>query len=146
MTCVNTFNCLIHMDAGRRQKDMGIRCGKDRQRVGCQRLRKLALRKETSTERESETGNTKRRPTYQSTTLAKNWIRRKRMEDMDDPLDRSHDFSAVLSKSGNGTSLILKNFHDRVDSIAILELQDEGMVDQFQPRLFFIALQRGVEE
>ena len=65
---------------------------------------------------------------------------------MDHSLDGSHDFVAIVSKSGKGTSFILKNFHDRVDSMAILEFQNEGVVDQFQPRLFFIALERSIEE
>jgi len=68
------------------------------------------------------------------------------MEDMDDPLERSHDFAVILSGSSQGPSLMLENFHNRVDSMATLELSSERVVDQFQPRLFLIALKGGVEE
>ena len=65
---------------------------------------------------------------------------------MDDPLERSHDFAVILSRSSQGPSLMLENFHNRVDSMAILELSSERVVDQFEPSLVFIALEGSVEE
>jgi len=65
---------------------------------------------------------------------------------MDDPLERSHDFAVILSKYSQGPSLMLENFHNRVDSMAILELSSERVVDQFEPSLVFIALEGSVEE
>jgi len=41
---------------------------------------------------------------------------------------------------------MLENGHDRVDGMAIIELPSERMADQFEPCLFFIALQGSVEE
>lgn len=68
------------------------------------------------------------------------------MEDMDHALEGAHAFAVIFSKPGRGPSLRLESFHDRVDSIAVFELRREGMVDQFEPCLFFIALQGSVEE
>jgi hypothetical protein len=68
------------------------------------------------------------------------------VEDMDHPLEGSHDSALIFSKSGVGPSFILENFHERVDSMAILKFKYKGMADQFQPCLFFIALQGSVEE
>ena len=68
------------------------------------------------------------------------------MEDMDHSLEGLHGFAVILSKSGNGPSLMLEGVHDRLDSMATFELPSEGMVDQFQPCLFLIALQGSVEE
>jgi len=65
---------------------------------------------------------------------------------MDDPLERFHDFPVILSKSSQGPSLMLENFHNRIDSMEIVELPGEGMVDQIQPRVFLIALEGSVEE
>jgi len=45
------------MYMSRRQKDIQVGGGKDRQRVGCQRLRRLALQKAMPTELASEIGN-----------------------------------------------------------------------------------------
>ena len=68
------------------------------------------------------------------------------MEDMDHLLEGPHDVAVIISKSGVGQSLMLESVHDRVDSMAILELSSERVVDQFQPRLFLIALKGSVEE
>ena len=65
---------------------------------------------------------------------------------MDHLLEGSHDFAVILSRSDVGTSLVLKNVHDRVDSVAILELSSERVVDQFEPGLVFIALEGSIEE
>jgi len=40
---------------------------------------------------------------------------------------------------------MLEDVHDRVDSMAILELSSERMVDQFEPCLFLIVVQGSVE-
>jgi len=68
------------------------------------------------------------------------------MEDMDHLLERFHKFAVILSKSGVRRSLMLENVHDRVDSVAILKLSSKTVVDQFEPGLFFIALEGSVEE
>ena len=68
------------------------------------------------------------------------------MEDMDDPLEGSHVFAVILSKSGKGRSLMLENVNDSVDGMAILELPSKRMIDQFQSCLFFIAMEGSVEE
>jgi len=68
------------------------------------------------------------------------------VEDIDHPLEGSDDFVVILSKSCKGPSLMVENVHDRVNSMAILKLPGERMVDQSQPCLFFIALQGCIEE
>jgi len=88
----------------------------------------------------------KLRQTYQANTLSKSCACRKRVEDMDHLFERSHNFAVILSKSGVGRSLMLENVNDRVDSVAILELSGEGVVDQFEPGLVFIALEGSIEE
>ena len=66
---------------------------------------------------------------YQADTLAKSCARRKGVEDVDDPLEGSHDFSVILSKFGNSPSLMLENVHDGVNRMTFLELHSERMVD-----------------
>ena len=68
------------------------------------------------------------------------------MEHMDHALEGAHAFALTFSKPGKGPSLKLENFHDRVDSMTVFELRRERMVNQFEPCLFFIALQGSVEE
>jgi len=68
------------------------------------------------------------------------------MEDMDCSVEGYHDFAVIPSKFCQGTSLMLENFHDRVDRMAIFELPGERMVDQLHPCLFLVVLQGGVEE
>ena len=84
--------------------------------------------------------------TYQANTLSKSCACRKCVEDMDHLLEGSHDFAVFLLKSGVGPSLMLESVHDRVGCMAILELSSERVVDQFEPSLFFIALEGSVEE
>jgi len=83
---------------------------------------------------------------YQASTLSKSCACRKHMEDMDNLLERFHGFAVILSKSSQGPSLMLENFHNRVNSMAIIKLPGEGMVDQIQPRVFLIALEGSVKE
>ena len=68
------------------------------------------------------------------------------MEDMDHALEGAHAFAVIFSKPGKSPSLKLENFHDIVDSMAVFELRRERMVNQFEPCLFFIAVQGSVEE
>jgi hypothetical protein len=68
------------------------------------------------------------------------------VEDMDHALEGAYAFAVIFSKPGKRQSLRLENFHDRVDSMAVFELRRERMVNQFEPCLFFIALQGSVEE
>ena len=65
---------------------------------------------------------------------------------MDDPLEGSHDFAVIFSKSRQGPSLMLQNVHNRVDGMAILKLSSERVIDQFEAGLFLIALKGSVEE
>ena len=125
----------------------GIRNRKDRQRVGCQRPRRLVLREGTAVDRASGTGNTsKLHPTYQTNTLPKNCACGKRVENVDYSPEGSREFAISASKFCQLPSLVLENVHDRVDGMTILELFGERMIDQLQPCLFLIVLQGSVEE
>ena len=68
------------------------------------------------------------------------------MENMDCSFEGFHDFAVISSKFDECPGLLLENFHDRVDRMAIFELPGERMVDQFHPCLCLVALQGGVEE
>jgi len=68
------------------------------------------------------------------------------VENVDYSPEGSRDFAIIPSKSCQVPTLPLESVHDRVDRITIFELLGERMIDKFQPCLFLIVLQGGVEE
>jgi len=104
------------------------------------------LREGTPVDRASGTGNTsKHHPTYQANTLPKSCACGKREENADYSPEGSRDLAISPSKVSQVPTLLLENVHDRVDRMTIFELLGERMIDQFQPCLFLIVLQGGVE-
>ena len=78
--------------------------------------------------------------TYQADTLTKSGTGGKPMKDMDGTLEGFHKFAIVSSKLAECSCLLFKHGSDRLDRVAIFELSGERVVDQFHPRLSFIAL------
>lgn len=63
------------------------------------------------------------------------------MQYIDHISERFHQFAVVSSELPDTSCLLLKNIGNRLDRIAILELPNEWMVDQINPRLLFIVVQ-----
>jgi hypothetical protein len=68
------------------------------------------------------------------------------MHDMYYTLEWFHHFVVVSSKFSEGPCLILKDFGDRLNRIAVFELPSKRVVDQFHACLLFIVMQGSLEE
>jgi len=98
-------------------------------------------------DRVSGTGNTsKHHPTYQANTLPKSCACGKRVENVDYLPEGSCDLAISPSKFSQVLTFMLENVYDRVSRMTNFEQLGERMIDQFQPCLFLIVLQGGVEE
>ena len=68
------------------------------------------------------------------------------MHNMYYTLEWFHHFAVVSSKFSEGPCLLLKDFGDRLNRIAVFELPSKRVIDQFHACLFFIVMQCSLEE
>jgi ribosomal 50S subunit-associated protein YjgA (DUF615 family) len=144
VACTNILDCLIHSYV---RKIPAKKPKKIVRGVGQQRLWLWLSQEEGTIEAASEEINTFRHySTYQTDSLAKRGVCRKRMQDMDYTLERFHHFAFDPSKFIEGLCLPLKDRGDRLNRITLFEFLDERMIDQVLPGLLFISLQGSLEE
>ena len=68
------------------------------------------------------------------------------MHDLYYTLEWFHHFAVVSSKFSEGPCLLLKDFGDRLNRIAVFELPSKRVIDQFHACLLFVVMQGSLEE